>query len=101
MVAGALLIAKVRETSSAGAKASLPAWWAVMVHEPAALSDTLEPTTAQPPAAVKFTGRPELVEALTANNGSPKTLSPIGSKVMVCATATAWAEPAAQRTAFR
>src|SRR5215217_6283381 len=71
MVDGALAMANDCETSPAGAKASLPAWWAVMVHEPAAVIETVELTRLQSPVAVKFTGRPELADALTENAGSP------------------------------
>ena len=39
-------------------ESSFPAWWAVMVQLPAAVIDTVVPSTVQPPVVVKFTGRP-------------------------------------------
>jgi hypothetical protein len=59
-----------------------------MLHEPAPVIDTVDPTTAHWPLPVKFTGRPELADALIENAASPKTLSPNDSNVMVWGTAT-------------
>ena len=83
IVWSALAMLNVRITSDAGLKSSLPAWLAVIWHEPAPVIWTDTPVTEQSPDAANETSRPELALALRSKSGSPNVLSPSALKVIV------------------
>ena len=64
----------------------LPAWSALIAHDPAALSVTVLPLTLQAVESVeKVTAFPEAPPvALTVNGGSVATLSASGAKSIAC-----------------
>src|SRR4051812_41572192 len=64
----------VCETSGARAYVALPAWEAVIVHEPAPVRWTRLPDTVQLSAATNDTGRPDDAVPLTVKSASPNVL---------------------------
>ena len=78
-----LATANVRLTSAAGLKFALPVCDAVIVHEPAPVTCTVDPATVQLPAAANVTGSPDDAVALTVKSASPKVLSGRAANVIV------------------
>jgi hypothetical protein len=86
IVSDAGLTVKAWVTGVAAAKLALPAWLAVMEHDPAATIVTVLPATVQTAVVVevKLTGRPELAVALTGNGAAPNVTLFRTPKVIVC-----------------
>ena len=76
-------IVNVLGTSAAALKLPLPAWLAVIVHEPAPVRWTVVPLTVQLPEAAKLTASPDDAVAETLKSASPKVLFPKAAKVIV------------------
>ena len=80
----ALRMVKGCGSAGAGLNAALPAWLAVTVQIPAAVTVTVLLVSVQLPLALNVTGRPDEAVALTVKGGSPYCLLPNGPNVIVC-----------------
>ncbi len=85
MTCEALLTVRTRVSSGAGLKSASPAWFAVIVADPALTICIMVPETVATSglSEVYVTGRPELAVAPGLKSGSPNVFAGIAVNVMV------------------